>query len=149
VPFANTNAWPVTSGTTTVATGTGAGAPFGTAAIRFAAPTASVALASRSTIPTTARRGKRVAIRRAMFRQSAENGLNSTPSAGEGHYPITRLGDDAEHPRRLRHPGGLERRRGVLPAEGLAGKTLEPGLVLGVGGGRLKLQVEEIGRAHV
>src|SRR6266540_3448518 len=118
VPFAKTNACPVTSGTTTVATATGAGAPWGTAAIRLAAPTASVALARRSTAPTTARRGKRVAIRRAMLWQSAGNGLNSTPGAGEGHYLIPRLRDDGEHPlaavRRRPHQGadgGRERRR--------------------------------------
>src|SRR5438309_5296006 len=137
VPFANTNAWPLTSGTTTVATGTGAGAPLGTAEIRFAAPTASVALASKSTMPTTARRGKRVAIRRAMFPQSAGNGLNSTPCAGEGDYPVTRFRDDREDPGGLWDAGRLEGRRGVLPAESPARKALEPRLPLRPGRRRL------------
>src|SRR5262245_60666610 len=115
-PLAKTNACPVTSGTTTVATCTGAGAPLGTAAMRLAAPTARVALASMSTIPTTARRGKRVAIRRAMLGQSAENGLNSTPGAGKREDGITRLRDDREDPRRGRVAGELELGRSVLPA---------------------------------
>src|SRR5215213_9361790 len=118
------------SGTVTVATGTGAGAPCGTAAIRFAAPTASVALASRTTTPTTTRRGKRVAIRRAMLRPSASNRPSSTPGAGKGHDVIPRLRDDGENPRRRWVAGQLERRRRVLPGECFAGEALEPRLVL-------------------
>src|SRR5690349_2623496 len=130
------------SGTVTVGVVTGAGAPCGVAAIFFAAPTASVALASSSTTPTIARRGKRVAIRRAMLRPSAGNGLNSTPGAGKGDHGIPRLRDDGEDLRCRRVAGQLERRRSVLPAEGLAGKTLEPRLVLRVAGRRLQLEVE-------
>src|SRR5262245_24758524 len=128
------------SGTVTVGVVTGAGAPCGVAAIFFAAPTASVALASSSTTPTIARRGKRVAIRRAMLRPSAGNGLNSTPGAGKGHDRTPRLRDDREHPRRRWVAGQLERGRSVLPAESLAREALEPGLVLRVALGRLQLQ---------
>src|SRR5437763_1535707 len=140
VPLAKTNACPVTSGTTTVATGTGAGAPFGTADMRFAAPTASVALASISTAPRTARRGKRVAIRRAMLLASAGNGLNSTPVPREGDDAVTRFRDDSEDSR-LRRARRLERRGGVLPAEGTAGEVLEPELPLRPGRRRLQLQM--------
>src|SRR5512141_1514433 len=115
VPLAKTNAWPDTSGTTSVATATGAGAPFGTAVKRFAAPTARVALASSRTTPTIARRGKRVAIRRAMFRESAEIGLNSSPTKGETDHGIPRIRDNGENTtrwrRRLRQ---LEHGRRVL-----------------------------------
>src|SRR5262249_24392808 len=131
------------SGTVTVGVVTGAGAPCGVAAIFFAAPTASVALASSRTTPTIARRGKRVAIRRAMLRQSAGNGLNSTPGAGKGHHRIPRFRDDGEDLlRRGRIAGQLERGRGVLPAERLACEALEPRLVLGVARRRLQLQME-------
>src|SRR5262249_56921983 len=119
------------SGTVTVGVVAGAGAPCGVAAIIWAAPTASVALASSRTTPTIARRGKRVAIRRAMLRPSAGNGLNSTPGAVKGHYRVTRFRDDGEDPnRRGRIARQLERRRGVLPAECLARVALEPRLVL-------------------
>src|SRR5439155_13323942 len=145
VPLAKTKAWPDKSGTTSVAAATGAGAPFGTAVIRFAAPTASVALASRRTTPTIARRGKRVAIRRAMLCESAESRLDSSPTASEADDGIPRIRDDGEDPRR--HGGGVgqfERRgRGcVLPRKGAARKALEPGLVLREFGRRLQLQVE-------
>src|SRR5436190_10101120 len=130
------------SGTVTVGVVTGAGAPWGVAAIFFAAPTASVALASRTTTPTIARRGNRVAIRRAMLRPSARNGLNSTPGAGKGDDAITRLRDDGEDPGRRLRAGQLERRRSVLPAERLAREALEPGLVLRVGRRRLELEME-------
>src|SRR3979411_337746 len=96
VPLAKTNAWPERSGTTSVAGTTGAGAPAGTAVIRFAAPTASVALASRRTTPTIATRGKRVAIRRAMLRESAEEGLDSSPTTSEADDGIPRIRDDRE-----------------------------------------------------
>src|SRR2546422_11213943 len=100
VPLAKTKAWPDTSGTTSVATATGGAAPLGTAVIRFAAPTARVALASSRTTPTIARRGKRVAIRRALFRESAESGLNSNPTNGETDHGIPRIGDGREGPAR-------------------------------------------------
>src|SRR6266581_294336 len=122
---------------------TGAGAPFGTAVIRFAAPTASVALASSRTTPTIARRGRRVAIRRAMLRESAESGLDSSPTTGETDDGVPRIRDDGEDARRNRRcVGQLEGRRGVLPGEGAAGEALEPGLVLREFGRGLKLQVQ-------
>src|SRR5580765_6312012 len=104
------------SGTVTVGVVTGAGAPCGVAAIFFAAPTASVALASSRTTPTITRRGKRVAIRRAMLRPSAANGLNSTPGAVKGDDRIPRFRDDGEDLRRRgRIARQFERRRRVLP----------------------------------
>src|SRR4051794_6105482 len=130
------------SGTVTVGVATGAGAPCGTAAIRLAAPTARVALESRTTTPTIARRGKRAAIRRAMLPQSARNGLNSTPGASERDNAVPRLRDDGEDPRGRRVAGQLERGRRVLPAECLAGEALEPGLVLRPAGRRLQLQMQ-------
>src|SRR5438876_10477835 len=143
VPFAKTKAWPDRSGTTSVAAATGAGAPSGTAVMRFAAPTASVALASRRTTPTIARRGKRVAIRRAMLRESAESGLDSSPTASEDDDGIPRIRDDGEDPRRdWSGVWQFEGRRRVLPRERAAGEALEPGLVLWELGRRLQLQVE-------
>src|SRR5437867_13317548 len=116
VPLAKTNAWPETSGTTSVATATGGAAPLGTAVMRFAAPTASVALARSRTTPTIARRGKRVAIRRAMLRESAESGLDSSPIAGEVDDGIPRIRDDREDARGVRAGvWQLEGRRRVLP----------------------------------
>src|SRR5213593_1485377 len=130
VPFAKTNAWPDTSGTTSVATATGAGAPLGTAVRRFAAPTARVALASSRTTPTIARRGKRVAIRRAMLRESAESGLDSSPTTGEADDGIPRIRDDGEDARHhWSRVGQFQGRRRVLPGEGAAREALEPGLV--------------------
>src|ERR1700730_839249 len=143
VPLANTNAWPDRSGTTRVGTGTGAGAPCGTAVICFAAPTARVVLASSRTTPTIARRGKRVAIRRAMVRESAESGLDSSPTPSENDDGIPRIGDDGEDPpRRGRGVGQFEWRRGVLPAERDAREALEPGLILWVGRRWLELEME-------
>src|SRR2546425_5436614 len=143
VPLAKTKAWPDTSGTTSVATAIGGAAPFGTAVIRFAAPTARVALASSRTTPTIARRGKRVAIRRAMFRESAAIGLNSSPTYGETDHGIPRIGDDGEDPRRRGSGvGQLELSHGVLPAEGSAREALEPRLILRVGRRRLELEME-------
>src|SRR6266536_1847491 len=143
VPLAKTNAWPDTSGTTSVATATGGAAPFGTAVIRFAAPTARVALASSRTTPTIARRGKRVAIRRAMFRESAEIGLNSSPTNGETDHGIPRIRDNREDARRdWSRVGQFQGRRRVLPLEGAAREALEPGLVLREFGRRLQLQVQ-------
>src|SRR5258705_10091729 len=143
VPLAKTNAWPDTSGTTSVATATGAGAPFGTAVRRFAAPTARVALASSRTAPTIARRGKRVAIRRAMPRESAETGLNSSPTKSETDHGIPRIGDDGENsPRGRRRVGQLERGRRGLPAECRAREALEPGLILRIGRGGLQLEMQ-------
>src|SRR4051812_50189268 len=121
------------SGTVTVGVATGAGAPCGTAAIRLAAPTARVALESRTTTPTIARRGKRAAIRRAMLPQSARNGLNSTPGASERDNAVPRLRDDGEDPRGRRVAGQLERGGGGLPAERLSGGSLGTGLGLGAG----------------
>src|SRR5712691_12204995 len=145
VPLAKTNAWPAMSGTTMVGTATGAGAAFGTAVRRLAAPTASVALASRTTRPTTARRGKRVAIRRAMLRRSALRRLDSSPTAGEPQRAVPRTrdcgGNDGEDScggrSRVRQ---LERRGRVLPAEGAAREALEPGLILREPGRRLELE---------
>src|SRR4051812_15258910 len=100
VPLAKTKACPERSGTTRVGADTGAGAPCGTAVSRFAAPTARVALASRRTTPTIARRGKRLAIRRAIVRESAEIGLDSSPTTGEADHWIPRFrDDDGEDPR--------------------------------------------------
>src|SRR6476620_3260765 len=108
-PLAKTKACPDRSGTTIVGTATGGGAPLGTAAKRFAAPTARVALASSRTTPTIARRGKREAIRRAMFHESAETGLNSSTTKSETDRGIPRIGDDGEDPRRRgRGVGQLE-----------------------------------------
>src|SRR5262249_58720564 len=115
------------SGTVTVGVVAGAGAPCGVAAIFLAAPTASVALASSRTTPTIARRGKRVAIRRAMLRPSAGNGLNSTPGAVKGHYRGTRFRDDGEDPnRRGRIAPPLQPPRGGLPAGRLSPRGPEP-----------------------
>src|SRR5512132_3983163 len=142
-PLANTNAWPDTSGTTNVATATGAGAPVGTAVRRFAAPTARVALASSRTTPTIARRGKRVAIRRAMLHESAEIGLNSSPTKSETDHGIPRIGDDGENTTRWRRRfRQLEHGRGVLPGKCRACEVLEPGLILRIGRRGLKLEMQ-------
>src|SRR5580765_1948456 len=129
VPLAKTNACPERSGTTRVGAETGAGAPWGTAVSRFAAPTARVALASRRTTPTITRRGKRVAIRRAIVRESAETGLDSSPTTSEADHWIPRFRDDyGEDPRSGRRfdredRGGrrcvwqFERSGSVLPLE--------------------------------
>src|SRR5580765_2271239 len=166
VPFAKTKACPERSGTTSVGADTGAGAPWGTAVNRFAAPTARVALASRRTAPTITRRGKRVAIRRAIVRESAEIRLDSSPTTGEADHRIPRFrDDDREDPwggRRCvrqfegsgrdddredpwgdwRCVGQFEWSGSVLPLECAAGKALEPGLVLRVLGRRLQLKME-------
>src|SRR2546427_11253809 len=113
--------------------------------MRFAAPTASVALASRRTTPTIARRGKRVAIRRAMLCESAESRLDSSPTASEADDGIPRIRDDGEDPRRYGSGVGQFERRGrgcVLPRKGAARKALEPGLVVREFGRRLQLQGE-------
>src|SRR5918995_5337676 len=134
------------SGTTSFGAAIGAGAAFGTAVSRFAAPTARVALANRSTMPTTARRGKRVAIRRAMSRESAIDRSNSSPTEGEAQHGIPRTrdgrGDDGEDAGGHLRTRRLERRRGVLPAERSAGETLEPGLLLRIRGRGLQLEMQ-------
>src|SRR5580765_60205 len=155
VPFAKTKACPERSGTTRVGADTGAGAPWGTAVRRFAAPTARVALASRRTTPTITRRGKRVAIRRAIVRESAETGLDSSPTTSEANHWIPRFrDDDGEDPRGGRRcdredPRGgrrcvwqFERSESVLPLECAAGEALEPGLVLRVLGRWLQLKMK-------
>src|SRR2546429_2238664 len=135
------------SGTTMVGTATGAGAAFGTAVRRLAAPTARVALAGSRTRPTTARRGKRVAIRRAMLCRSAVRRMDSSPTESEAERAVPRTrdcrADDGEDScgRRSR-VGQLERRGRVLPAEGAAREALEPGLILRELGRRLKLEME-------
>src|SRR2546423_7134495 len=123
------------SGTTMVGTATGAGAAFGTAVKRLAAPTARVALASSRTRPTTARRGKRVAIRRAMPCRSAARRMDSSPTEGEAERAVPRTrdcgGDDGEDSCGRRRPvRQFERRGRVLPAEGAGRGALEPGPIL-------------------
>jgi hypothetical protein len=78
-----------------------------------------------------------------MLRESAESGLDSSPTTSEADDGIPRIRDDGEDvPRDWSRVGQFEGRWRVLPPEGAAREALEPGLVLREFGRRLQLQVE-------